>query len=166
MSSEEIKTKPLAEKEYYAIRELFGLISAIQKYGSILKQRAQMKSGVWEKMQRIDADSQDVLQSLLVTIPIEKLRLIQRELPNIRVTVETTPERGYRKKNDEYVYVTAKALDLLIQKTVDFECFACDKTGKAVADCPVRKAIEDTYPFKLPGGSDGQCKFSGILMED
>lgn len=163
MSSED-RSMPLTEKEYYAIREFFGFVSAIQRYGSILKRRAEKTDGTWEEIERISRESENVLHNLLITIPVQKLQLIQRELPNIRVTVETVPERGRRKKTDEYAYVPTKDLETLIQKTIDWNCFACEKTGRDIEQCSIRKAVEAVYPFRLPGDSSKSCKFSGLNL--
>ena len=163
MNSED-RSMPLTEKEYYAIREFFGFVSAIQRYGSILKRRAEKTDGTWEEIERISRESENVLHNLLITIPVQKLQLIQRELPNIRVTVETVPERGRRKKTDEYAYVPTKDLETLIQKTIDWNCFACEKTGREIEQCPISKAVEAVYPFRLPGDSSKSCKFSGLNL--
>ena len=165
MDSED-RSMPLTEKEYYAIREYFGFVSAIQKYGSILKRRAQKTDGTWEMIERISADAEKVLHNILVTIPVAKLQVIQRELPNIRVPVETMPEHGRRKKSDEYAYVPTKDLETLIQKTIDWNCFACENAGRERDNCPIRKAVEGVYPFRLPGDSANSCKFSGLNLEE
>ena len=165
MNSED-RSIPLTEKEYYAIREYFGFVSAIQKYGSILKRRAEKTDRTWELIERISRDAETVLHNLLITIPVAKLQLIRRELPNIRVTVETIPEHGRRKKSDEYAYVPTKDLETLIQKTIDWNCFACEKTGREIEQCPIRKAVEAVYPFRLPGDSTKSCKFSGLNLEE
>lgn len=155
---------PLTEKEYYAIRELFGAVSALEKYAGILERRAKINPGTWRDLRMMQEKAKGVLHGLLITIPIEKLRMIQKELPYIRVSVDVVKHKEPRRKNDEYTYVPTEAMETIMQEAIDWRCFACDNEGQDIWKCPLRKALEATYPFKLPGDNMKNCKFSGLNL--
>lgn len=162
--NEENRTKPLTEKEYYAIRELLALIGSFEKCAGLLDERAKLKEGLYDDLLNVRHDARYVLEQLLVTIPVEKLEMVRRDVQDIRVEVINEKVKRYRQKDDPYAYIPLRALEFLLQEIIDFRCFACEKTGLEIDTCKYRKAVEAVYPFKLPGGSRTCCKFSGLQM--
>ena len=162
--SEENRTKPLTEKEYYALRELLALVSQFERCADMLNERAKLKEGLIDDLNIVRQKAQYTLERLLVTIPVEKLEMVRRDVRDIRVEVINEKVKRYRQKDDPYAYVPLRSLEFLLQEIIDFRCFACEKTGLEIDTCPYKKAVEAVYPFKLPGGSRTCCKFSGLLM--
>lgn len=156
---------PLSGNEYYALREIFGIISAFETSHGYLKERAQLKPGTYRDMMLVLKKSQHVLTELLRTIPAKKLGQIMAELKHTFVNVEVRPERGVMPKQTDYVYVPAKALDDLIERVMDVECFACDKRGREIKKCPLRSMIEDTFPYDIPEPDNDGCKFCGYHID-
>lgn len=158
---------PLTGNEYYAIREIFGMISALELGMGYLQERAHLKPGVWRDLKLVSAKAQSAVSELLRTVPRKKLEQITHDLEHTHVTVEIKPELKCVKppQAENYVYVSALALDKLIDTVMQFECFACDKAGKDVKRCPVRKIIEDTFPYDFELDEDGGCVFRGCKIE-
>jgi len=159
-------TMPLTEREYYALREFFGFMSAVAKHIGLLEKRAKMRPGCWEELNDVMEKTKKIIQTMLETIPIDKLRMVREELPHIRVSTEFEKPNGRRKKSDDYACVPCKELDMLIQKTIDWECFSCEKSGREMWSCPIRKAVDATYPFQTTGDTMTYCKYSGLNIEN
>lgn len=99
MSSRDDPNRPrLRGREYNAIRELFGLMSGLEKYMGLLKERAQLQPGCWRDLRLVEAKLEKGLEALLKTIPPDKLGQVQRDLDNTQVTVEVRPPQDCRTK--------------------------------------------------------------------
>ena len=156
----------LSGNEYYAIREIFAVLSAYETSMEFLRDRAKLKPGVWRDMRLVSSKSQNIIAELMRTVPAKKLQLIMTELPNTYITVDVRPPRGAQPvKRPDYAYVPAAALDELICRVMDVDCFACEKRGRAIKKCPLRAMIEDTFPYDIPEPDNDGCKFAGCHID-
>lgn len=151
---------PLSGNEYYAVREIFAVISAFETSMDYLKDRAKLKPGTWRDMKLVSTKSQSAVGELLRTVPLKKIEQIMIELKNTFITVDVRPVRGVKPpKRPDYVYVPAAALDGLIERVMDIDCFACEKRGREIKKCQLRALIEDTFPYAIPEPDNDGCKF-------
>lgn len=152
----------LSGREYFAIREIFGLISALAYNGDELKARAQLIPGVWRDFRMVQAKITSVVDAMLRTVPIKKIRMIKEDCANTVINVEVRAPHGAKPPvPPDYVCVPSTALDDIIGRVLNVECFACDKAGKAMTRCPVRAAIDDLFPFEIEDPDNGGCKYCG-----
>lgn len=155
----------LTSREYYVLRELFGLVSAFSTAQDALEKRVRSIPGGWRDMRLIQAVATRLMQNILATVPEEKLMLIRKELAHtkVRVSVERsigTPDDGTK----YFAYVPYNALERIMARVVDDECLCCDKTRDEVLRCQLRKDIEATYPFEYPKRR-GECPFMGSAID-
>jgi len=171
MNNREDPNRPrLSGREYNAIRELFGLMSALEKYMSLLKRRAQLQPGCWRDLRLVETKLERGLEGLLRTLPAEKLTQVQKDLQNTQVTVEVKPPAGLpRKMAESFSYIPTQPLEKLIKHVMDYECSMCEKSEKEGRKCKWRQIIEDTFPYNLPQPDSEHCLFSWmgwVLGED
>lgn len=87
-----------SEREYYATRELFGIVSTFNKNAEQLERRVREIPGGWRDLKLIMAVSEKLMKGILRTIPKKKLAVIQKELTNTEVLVNVrnaiAPMRG------------------------------------------------------------------------
>ena len=76
-----------SEREYFATRELFGIVSTFNKNAEQLERRVREIPGGWRDLKLIMAVSEKLLRGILRTIPKKKLAVIQKELLNTEVLV-------------------------------------------------------------------------------
>ena len=157
---------PLSGREYFAIREIFGLISALAYNGDELKARAQLIPGVWRDFRMVQAKITSVVDAMLRTVPIKKIRMIKEDCANTWINVEVRAPRGVKPPaRPDYVCVPSTALDAVIGRVLDIECFACDKTGKEMTRCPVRAVIDDLFPFEIEDPDNDGCKYCNFHID-
>lgn len=165
MTSERPDRTELTSREYYAIRELFGLVSSFERTKGLLEKRAKKLPGTWRDMNMIVAKGMRVMAALLSTVTIEKLKIISKELDNTVVNVDVVKRGMPQRKADTFTYVPTEALETLLRGIVQNECVFCEKTKREAKKCIWHNAIEATYPFELPELHKEHCRFSGFTIE-
>lgn len=158
---------PLSGREYYALRELFGIVSTFNNCADSLNKRVRsIPGGAYRDYRMIQTVSEKLLTEILKTIPYNKLLQISKELRCTHVTVEVRPEIGRRLKHDGenmLTYVPQRALERITEHAIDIECRFCEKSGKDAKHCQLRRDIEATYHYDYP--DDGkECPFAGLAI--
>lgn len=156
----------LSSKEYFCIRQLFGFVSCLDVSKCILRDRARLIPGAWRDLNLLVKVCDKLISNLMKTVPIKKLRQIKTELSNTVITVEVKNNAGLPEPEKEaFDYVPESALRTLIENTLEWQCFTCQKTNKEAKNCPHRKAIDDSFPFAQPGDKKELCKYSGMHFD-
>lgn len=157
---------PLSGNEYYAIREIFGVISAYESSMNYLKDRAKLTPGVWRDLCLVLKKSQTALDDLLRTVPRKKLQQMKVDIENTVVSIEVrAPHSVKPKKAPDFACVPITALDNLIGRVMDIDCFACEKSEREIKKCPMKVLIEDTFAYEIPDPEDGRCKFCNFHID-
>lgn len=156
---------PLSGREYFAIRQLFAIISSYEHSMTQLEKRAKAIPGAWRDLKMLSAKSQNLLSDLLGTVPENKLKQIMRELKSMEVTVEVKGAANSKLERGQFQYVPCEALETLIQKTLDWECYFCEKCGKEAKNCSTRKVIEDCFPYEMHFKDKEYCAYSGMNVQ-
>ena len=154
--------KPLSGREYYALRELFGIVSLFNANADELQKRVQMIPGGWRDLRLITAVSEKLMGNLLKTVPHNKLAMIQRELTHTVCEVKVNMDVSGR-KSENFCYVPDGALVRTVKRLMGYECLFCEKCENDVKRCPIRTDFEALYPwdFPLKGTS---CPLSGLTI--
>lgn len=150
-----------SEREYYATRELFGIVSTFSKCAGELERRVREIPGGWRDLRLIQTLSEKLLIGILRTVPQKKLAAIKRELDNteVLVNVRRSVSTPLREDTDGFTYVSQRALERITQRVVDFECFCCEKKGADAKRCQLRRDIEATYMYEYPCPAKKECPF-------
>lgn len=157
---------PLSGNEYYAVREIFAVISAFESSMGYLRDRAKLTPGTWRDMNLVLKLSQKIIDVLLRSIPTKKLVQIKSDISRTVVSVEVRqPHATGAPKDPDFVCIPAPTLDYLIGIVMDIECFACERRGREIKKCPIRPAIEDTFPFEIPEPENDGCKFCNYHID-
>lgn len=155
-----------SEREYYATRELFGIVNTFNKCAGELKRRTQKFPGGWRDLRLITVLSEKLLIGILRTVPLKKLAAVRRELENTEMIVQVKRTAVQHSENEigGYTYVPQRALERITQRVVDYECFCCERHGADAKHCPLRKDIESTYMFEYPCRKEKECPFQGLTF--
>jgi len=159
----EKERKPLRQKEYYALRTLFGMVEMFAKHAELLEKRVKGIPDGWRDMRMIASVAQKLMEHILETVPDKKLASIQKELRHTVVEIKVTPD--YSGENSGCCYISEDTLDGLIQRLMNAECFLCDKSGAAMKACGLRKTLADAYPWDFPTKGE-PCPFSMMRFEN
>ena len=122
---------PLSGREYYALRELFGVVSTFNNCAGELDKRVRSIPGAYRDYRMIQSVAEKLVRKLLTTVPKNKLVQISKELKYTRIVVEVKPEiTPSRDDGNLLTYVPQRALERIMEKVVGYECFCCEKAGK------------------------------------
>lgn len=160
-----METKPLSNREYYALRELFGVVNSFSRNADELRRRAQSIEGAEEKLDKITGLAEELMFDLLKTIPTKKLLAIRKELEHTVCYVKVIQD--YTKTDDrEFVYIPAEAVDGLVNRVINMECLVCEKNAKQAKKCKVWQDITPCYPWEIKPKNEALCPFAGCLITD
>ena len=168
MIKEENRT-PLGAREYYALRNLFGMVSSFEITSKDLEKRVRSIPNGWRDMRLLTTLSEKLMTNIVSTIPTKKLQMIRKELEHTVVHIDVKNNVLPAKKetaDSRFTYVPEGVIDRLVDRVVQSECLFCDKVGKDAKHCQLRKDIEMTYMYDIPADRVA-CPFAGITtLED
>ena len=153
----------LSNREYHALRGIFGMVNNFNVLAPLLEQRAKSTGDGWDIMQRIQELSETLMAKLLATVPANKLKLMQKDLRYTVCEIKLKYDVVQREET-EYVCVPAKELDRIVSRLMNYECLICDKCMKDAKKCKLYKDITATYPWEFES-IDGKCPLAGFLNE-
>lgn len=159
---------PLSQREYCALRMLFGVISSFSLAASDMEARVKSIPGAWRDYRMLQVVAGKLLDRILLTIPLKKLLQIRTELAHTKVMVEVKRDYCLPVKDnyeDMITYVPQRALERITQQVVDCECVFCEKAGKDAKRCQLRRDIEAAYHWEYPDGGQ-ECPFAGWVIDD
>lgn len=157
----------LSYREYTGLRQLFGISHIWEKQGHELEKRLRKIPGGWRDARLIMTLADKLLARVLKTIPEDKLRQIAKELDNTYLEITVKRNISGEPHGDMYTYVETKTLERVTDKAMEINCAFCQKKGKEVRDCQLRKDIERMYNWDFPQvGNDGECHFIERFTED
>ena len=127
----------LTHDEYYALRTIFGLVSGYEVNLATLEKR-------------IASLSTKLLTNVLRTVPVDKLKMIQKELSHTEVFCKVNYDvTGKTKTADGYCYVPEKPLEALVDEVIGYNCLICDKKGNEYKRCQFYKSMKELYPWDI-----------------
>lgn len=154
---------PFSEREYYALRQLCGAFSMADNHSDELKERVRLIPNGFRDLRLIVSMSEKLITNIMKTIPLKKLKLIQRELKN--TVCEVKVNRDVTGRNSEgFCYVPEQAMVRTVERVIDYTCFGCEKCGREAKKCPVRLDIESLYPWDVVVKGDDPCPLSGAIL--
>ena len=174
MNDKEILKKPLSGREYGALRSFFGVVSTLAIAEDNLKERVKLIPNGWRNWRLVESVSYKLLQDLMYTLPLNKLKQIQTELAHTRCYVEVRREYcnpAIDPDEKMMTYIPQRPFERIMAIAVNSECLFCDKTGKAAKRCPLRADLNAVYHFELEKeleeiGRGGECPFAGWRIDE
>lgn len=152
---------PLSNREYYALRNLFAVVSGFNREAETLKKRCQTIPGAYRDLMMLKSVSEKLMCSIIRTIPDKKRRAIREDLDHIIVEVRIGKEAAPRDRT-EHTYVPTPELDRLVDRVMNFECMLCDKTAKEAKGCKVYEDVSACYKWDFaPNGES--CPLAGYF---
>lgn len=156
-----MERKALSGREYYALRELFGIINSFDQCADALQARCKQIPGGWRDLRMICAKARTLTENLMNTIPLQKLTNMQFDLANTRCEVKVVKDYTGKAKEAGFSYVPDKAIERMTERIINWECTCCDKLFSEGKRCPIYKDIEAIYPWAMDGHAR-KCPFAGL----
>lgn len=163
MKSSEYERVSLSNREYHALRGIFGMVNNFNVLAPDLEKRCKSTGDGWRMLRQIQGLSEKLMAKLLATVPVNKLKLMQTDLKYTVCEIKLKYD-VLKREETEYVCVPAKELDRLVSRIMNYECLICDKCAKDAKKCPLYKDISATYPWEFES-IDGKCPLAGFLNE-
>lgn len=150
---------PLSNKEYTAIRAIFGAVNALELYHHDLENRSRSIKDGWRDLRCLVKLAENVMQRMLKTVPFKKLVQIQKELNNTVCIIKVKGVSG--QKSEGIVCVSEEALIALCSAAMKMNCFGCSKSRKeAEKNCEIYKRIQEVLSYELDDLESGACPLS------
>lgn len=150
--------KYLTSGEYQALRSIFAAVSELATHETAIKSRARFVKNGWRDFRQCTTTLVRLMERIMNTIPLDKIRTIQRELDNTQLLIKVNA--APIKVDDGITYIGVKDLEKLVQKACENECMLCEKDKAGVRHCEMRKCLENTYHFGLK--QKDICPFNGL----
>ena len=157
---------PLSQAEYDGLKYIMAAFTSSKNAADYLEKRLRSVPNAWRDIHLCSSKLLAVFQSLLQTIPRAKLKMIQTELPLIEVYVRIKGAAIYDIDADDHAIIPRKTLNELGRVACKRECELCDKKGKAVKGCRLRKLLGETFPHELPEAVGDGCVFQTYSLGD
>lgn len=153
---------PLGQKEYWAYKQMIGMLNTLIQNESAIEGRSRLVTNGWRDLKMCQAVLMKLHKNIWHTIPWEQQKRLEKELKNTKtyIDVNRPQDNGER---DGFVYMPAKSMCRLADMVMRQECLFCDKCGKKVNRCQIRKDLEATYEWYIERLPDGSCPFAGLV---
>lgn len=155
----------LTQKEVWAFKQLVGTLNVLLQNESEITDRAKMVKNGYRDLRLITSRLTKLYQEMWHTIPPEQQKRLNAEFRNTitYIDVKRPQDNG---KDEGFTYMPTSAIERLAYRVMMQECLFCEKCGKTVNRCQIRKDLESTYQWKLDRLPDGTCPFRGMLEDD
>lgn len=161
--------RPLSRREYEAMKYSIACVNATLYMLEALKPRIRecMPKGFWRDANLVASIQKKLMDGILLTIPAEKLKIMQSEIQRYELYVRTAGAAGYDNDEGDNVVIPRQTLKDLANFAGETNCSMCMKTGKAARKCKLRKILADTFPYNPPQvvGESEECIFTGYSFE-
>lgn len=157
---------PLSQEEYNGLKYIMASFTATKNAEDRLEKRLRGVPGAWRDIHLCSSKLLHVFESILPTIPREKLKMVKAELPQIELYVRIKGASVFDLDEYDNVIVPKKTLDALAKVACNRECELCDKHGKEVKRCKLRKLLGETFPYDLPEAAGDGCVFQTYSLGD
>lgn len=138
---------PVSFPEYQAIRAMFGVQNALIKYVPALERRVKTIPGGWRDLRLLVTLMEKLMEKVLFTVPAKKLLAMRRELQY--TVTETKVNPAITLADDRQLCAVPRAaLDHLIDKAMQYECFGCERCD--YKRCQLFQSIQATYHHDFP----------------
>ena len=156
--------RPLSGKEYAALQSLFAALSSLSVTTPTLEKRARTVPGAWRDLRMMQTKCDTVMQRLLTTVPVNKLRHIRADIEHARVYVKVEAPGLNSMSTEGFSYVPTDTVNALLAYVCEHDCMLCDNTPEQARTCETRKMIEKALPHEIDAADGAHCKFSDISL--
>jgi len=161
-----VEKRYLSGREYAAMLSLFAAISHYTELFPLLRKRANLVPGLWEKMEQAQALTDEILSEISATIPVDKARHILQDIQHVRLYVKVEPPGSVRSVDmTSYSYVPTPQLNELLTYVMEHECLMCDKTPVEARKCEYRKTFEGALAHEVDAKDTDHCRYSDMSLD-
>ena len=140
--------KPLNKREYEAIKVNIGVQHACRLMSESLEERLRTIPYGWRDAKMLESRWRMLFDKLLYTIPAEKLKTLKHELPYSEMYVRMKGAARYDSDESDYVALPRKTEMALAEYAVEMNCPLCDKKGKQISKCRLKRTLDASLPFE------------------
>lgn len=154
----------LSGREWDAIRRLQVSLDSLSRSIHLMEDRLKIIPNGWRDIHMLLKRTQMLLNDIYETVPTKHLWMMQREIEHseIRLTVHGADSS----LPPGVVYVDEKAFLAMLDKIIQMDCWACEKKGKDVKRCEIRKVLFDCLQYGPDASNkpkDGSCELAGQM---
>lgn len=149
---------PLSYRELLGIRCLFGANNALLQNYKELESRIRTIPNAWRDLKLIMKLQDKLLESLLKTIPTNKLKALRTELQH--TICELRVEKPLMQLHPDCSYVPTAAMERVIDHAVAVTCFGCERCGKDAKRCQLYQDLNELYHHECAQMKGDMCPFS------
>ena len=154
--------RPLSGKEYAALKCVIVAFNELDKCAEYLHERCSLIPGGWRDMKLVLSKIDRLRIDIGETIPYAKRASINADIQHSQIVLHTIG--ADRSQTPDVVWIDEKAFVALMEYVVNLECWSCEKTGKDVKRCQIKRLLLDVLhydsdPKEFP--EDGRCELSG-----
>lgn len=141
---------PMRSYEASQMMFLMGLAQEADKAANqTLKNRLAMV-GKQTRIAEIAQEVSGICSDVLSTVPVEKLRTLQKNLECVEM--QTNVKRVVDDGKNEFTYVPSNAMRRLCAIASKDRCGMCLRTAEDAKNCKFRKLMQEIYMVDLPSG--------------
>lgn len=156
---------PLSSREYSALLSIFAAESHYAELFPLLKRRAELIPGLWDKMQELSVKSEELLAEVCRTIPLKKRQQIKMELAHVQLYVRIEPPGCVQTIDTAgYSYLPTRTVNEMLAYLCENECMLCEKTATEARKCKVRHMIEEAIPHRVGTKDSANCKYADFVL--
>lgn len=160
------ETKYLTGREYQAVLSLFAAVSHYAELFPLLKKRADLVPGLWDKMTKAQALTDEILGEIASTIPADKARHVLMDIQHVKLYVKVEPPGSVPTVDmTSYSYVPTTTLNELLSYVMENECLLCDKSPKEARKCQIRKIFTDALTHEVDAKDTDHCRYSDMSLD-
>lgn len=154
------KQEDLSGREYAAIKQFWGAMDLISIIEYSLGKRLQKIPGGLRDLRMLKTVSERLFQKMLWTIPEKRLETLKREMPHYELAIYMTGATVHDVNDQDHLIIRTRALHELMRNACSYECFGCEKCGKAARRCSLYKALKDCLPYDTKFDTESECPFA------
>lgn len=161
---------PLTGREWQALRCLIVALNELDVCNEQLRDRCSLIPGGWRDLRLMLRLAEKLWDSITKTIPDKKLRVISEEIKHCHISLVVEGASSVADKS--VVWMDESAYVHMMDRIIGQECWCCERTGKDVKRCEIKKLILSTLRYESDPAEypeDGACELAGhttILREE
>lgn len=157
--SETDSRRKLTYSEYTSLLEMFAAKTVMMNAQNTLKARCKGVKNAWRQLRMISRALDDLALSLLMTVPTNDLIVLKEKIKYTKLNIYS----DYVKMGDDkktFVVLKQKTVVKLCDMATQNECYMCERKGKDVQKCKLKKLLDEVIQYEPPKMESGACNYA------